>query len=161
MTTTYPIHPGDRLQRRIVSVLTDDLLPLTAFTGFTAINDRVGTEPQFPWLAVHIGETVNHPPASQVWHVTVTVEMVEERQEANDAIAGDARPRHELRTENLSARLFGVWNGESLADSINTISNGQGVYVLKVYSQNVTQMGEQDTLATEYSFTAICVSTQQ
>jgi hypothetical protein len=161
MPTTYPIHPGDRLQRRIVSVLTDDLLPLTAFTGFSVINDRVGTEPQFPWLAVHIGETTNQPPASHVWHVAVTVEMVEERQEANDAIAGDPRPRHELRTENISARLFGIWDDVTLDEEINLISDGNGIHVLKIFSQNVAQTPETDYIGTEWSFTAICVSTQQ
>ncbi len=158
---TYPIHPGDRLQRRIVSVLSTDLLGLTAFTGFSVVNDRSGTEQDMPMLAARISETVNQPPNSHVWHVTVTVVMVEDRMEANTTISGDARPRHELRTENLSARLFGAWNGSTLDQSINAISNGQGVYVLKMYGANVTQAGEEDALTTEYTFTAICVSTQQ
>jgi hypothetical protein len=161
MPRTYPIHPGDRLQRRIVSVLSTDLLGLSAFTGFSVVNDRSGTEQDIPMLAVRVGETVNQPPASHVWHVTVTVVMVEDRQEGNLTITGDSRPRHELRTENLSARLFGAWNGSTLDQSLNAISNGQGVYVLKLYGQNVTQSGEEDTLGTEYTFTAICVSTEQ
>ena len=159
--TTYPIHPGDRLQRRIASILTTDLVPLTSFTGFVVTNDRSDAENQIPLLVVRVGETQNTPPASHVWHVSVTVEMIEDRQEANDAISGDTRPRHELRAENLSARLFGEWDGATLREDINAISNGQGVNVLKVYGQNVTQSGETDYLSTQYSFTAICVSTQQ
>lgn len=159
--TTYPIHPGERLQRRIMSILTDDLLPLTAFTGFTVVHDRDSDEIPMPQLVVRISETVNQPPASHVWHVTVIVQMMEDRQEADTTISGDTRPRHELRCENLSARLFGEWAGATLADDVNSISNGQGAYVLKVYGQNVASGGEVDYLSTEYTFTAICVSTQQ
>lgn len=159
--TTYPIHPGDRLQRRVVSTIATDLIDLPAFTGFTVTNDRVATETQLPWIAVRISESVNMPPANQVWHLTVTVQMVEDRDEANETLGADTRPRHELRTENLSARLFGIWNTQSIADSINAISNGQGVYVLKTYGQNVATANDEATLGTEYTFTAICVTTQQ
>ena len=37
---TYPICPSDRLQRRLITVLDDELLPLDAFTGFTLCDDR-------------------------------------------------------------------------------------------------------------------------
>ena len=37
---TYPICPSDRLQRRLITVLDDELLPLSAFTGFTLCDDR-------------------------------------------------------------------------------------------------------------------------
>lgn len=159
--TTYPIHPGERLQRRIMSVLTTDLLPLPLFTGFSIVHDRDGDEIPMPHIVVRIAETTNQPPASHVWHITVIVQIMEDRHEADTTISGDTRPRHELRCENLSARLFGQWNGQTLADAVNSIGNGQGVYVLKTYGQNVASGGEVDYLSTEYTFTAICVSTQQ
>ncbi len=162
MPTTYPIHPGDRLQRRIVSILTDDILSIEAFEGFTIANERSGDEMTLPFISVQAPESQNIPPASHVWHVNVTVVMVEDRQEANTTLGADSRPRHELRTENLSARLMGKWNTETLADSINAISNGQGVYVLKIYDQNFNNASNtEDVVGVEWSFTAICVSTQQ
>jgi hypothetical protein len=159
--TTYPIHPGDRLQRRIVATLSGELSALTEFEGVTFTDDRIATEIALPVVAVHITETENTPPASHVWHVGVTVRLMEDRPEATLTITGDTRPRHELRAENLSALLFGKWDGETLADKVNAISNGQGCYVLKTYGQNVQAQNEQDTIATEYSFTCITVSTEQ
>jgi hypothetical protein len=160
--TTYPIHPGDRLQRRIATVLTNDILSITPlFTGCQVIIDREEDEQAYPCIAVRVGETQNTPPGSHVWHVGITIHLMEDRQEANDAITGDTRPRHELRTENISARLFGIWDSVTLDEEINLISDSHGVYVLKIYNQNVAQTPETDYIGTEWSFTAICVSTQQ
>lgn len=158
--TTYNIHPGDRLQRRIVKILTDDLLNLECFEGCVVVDDRVSTEQAMPCLVVRIGESTNQPTGSALWQVTVTVHLMEDRAEANKTLAGDDRPRHEIRAENLSARLFGIWNEYSLADEVNGISNGQGVHVLKAHSPNVANTGEVDYLGTEYSFTMLAVSTQ-
>lgn len=159
--TTYNIHPGDRLQRRIVKILTDDLLNLECFERCVVVDDRVDTEQKMPCLAVRISESQNQPTGSALWQVTVTVHLMEDRKEANLTLAGDDRPRHEIRAENLSARLFGVWNEYSLADEVNGISNGQGVHVLKAHSPSVANTGEVDYLGTEYSFTMLVVSTQQ
>ncbi len=158
---TYPIHPGNRLQAALVSNLSDDLFGLTVFEGFTIHNDREFDEVPKPWICVHITESVQHHPSSPVWLVRVTVSMVEDRKDANDAVAGDSRPRHELRAENLSAKLFGKWNGETIQDAINSESNG--VYALKVHSFNVqNNTGENtDAMITEYSLTVICTSTEQ
>jgi hypothetical protein len=125
------------------------------------VDDRVSTEQSMPCLAVRISESQNQPTGSALWQVTVTVHLMEDRAEANKTLAGDDRPRHEIRCENLSARLFAVWYEESLADSVNAISNGQGVHILKFYNQNVANTGEVDYLGTEYSFTMLAVSTQQ
>jgi hypothetical protein len=159
--TTYNIHPGDRLQRRIARILTEDLLNLEAFTGCVVVDDRVETEQAMPCLVVRISESTNQPTGSALWQVTVTVHLMEDRAEANKTLAGDDRPRHEIRAENLSARLFAVWDEESLADRVNAISNGQGVHVLKAHSPNVANTGEVDYLGTEYSFTMLAVSTEQ
>lgn len=159
--TTYNIHPGDRLQRRIVKILTEDLLDLDAFSGCTVVDDRVDSEQQMPCLVVRIGESTNQPTGSALWQITVTVQLMEDRVEANKTLAGDDRPRHEIRCENLSARLFAVWDEESLADRVNAISNDQGVHVLKAHSPNVANTGEVDYLGTEYSFTMLAVSTEQ
>lgn len=159
--TTYNIHPGDRLQRRIARILTEDLLDLECFEGCVVVNDRVETEQSMPCLVVRISESTNQPTGSALWQVTFTVHLMEDRAEANKTLAGDDRPRHEIRAENLSARLFAVWDEESLADRVNAISNGQGVHVLKAHSPNVANTGEVDYLGTEYSFTMLAVSTQQ
>lgn len=160
--TTYPIHPGDRLQRRLATILTNDILSITPlFTGCSVVIDRTDAEQDLPVIAIRAGETQNTPPGSQVWHVGITIHLMEDRQEANDAIAGDTRPRHELRAENLSARLFGIWDGTTLDEEVNLISDGNGVHVLKIYNQNVAQTPETDYIGTEYSFTAICVASQQ
>lgn len=162
MPTTYPIHPGDRLENRIVSVLTSDLLDLDAFTGFLIQNERSNVEATLPYIGVNIAESNNMPPRSPVWHLRVSITMVEDRADANKDIAGDDRPRHEIRAENMSARLFGKWNDETLADSINAINDNRGVYVLKVYAPLVSNMAATlDEVTTQYNFTAICVSTQQ
>lgn len=158
--TTYNIHPGDRLQRRIVKILTEDLLDLEAFDGGAVVDDRVGDEKKMPCIVVRVSESQNQPTGSALWQVTITVHLVEDRMEANKTLAGDDRPRHEIRCENLSARLFAVWDGDSLADRVNAISNGQGVYVLKAHSPNVANTGETDYLGTEYSFTMLATSTQ-
>jgi len=159
--TTYPIHPGDRLQRRIVSVLTDDLLGLDAFDGFSVVDDREPAEVALPWLAVRVTESTNTPPNSFVWHVSVVVQILEDRAEADTTIGADTRPRHELRLENLSARIQGRWNTLTLADAINAIDDGRGVHVVKTYNQQVTTANEEETLSTEFSFTMICASTEQ
>ena len=159
--TTYPIHPAERLQARILTVLSDALDALDVFTGCSFVNERFDSEAQMPMVVVRVGECVNNPPNSHVWHVGVTVQMMEDRQEGEQLITGNTRPRHEIRKENLSARIFGIWDGETLADSINMISDGRGVYVLKTHGQNYTPMTDIDMLATEYSLTFVCVSTEQ
>ena len=160
--TTFPICPSDRLQRRLITVLDDELLPLSAFTGFTLCDDRENDEVKLPFIVVRVTESDEIPQAGTVWHCRLNVNMVEDRQEANLILGGDNRPRHELRAENISALLFGVWNTTTLGQKINAISNGQGVYVLKQHSNNMTPgSSENDTLSTEYAFTIICASTQQ
>lgn len=160
--TTYPIHPGDRLQRRLATILTNDILSITPlFTGCSVVIDRTDAEQDLPVIGVRVGETQNIPPGSHVYHIGITIHLMEDRQEANDAISGDARPRHELRTENISARLFGIWDGATLDEEINLISDGNGIHVLKIFNQNVAQTPETDYIGTEWSFTAICASTQQ
>ena len=159
--TTYNIHPGDRLQRRIVKILTEDLLDLEAFEGCRVVDDRVATEQKQPMIVVRVSESENQPTGSALWQVTITVHLIEDRADANKTLAGDDRPRHEIRAEKLSARLFAVWDGDSLADRVNAISNDQGVHVLKAHSPNVANTGEVDYLGTEYSFTMLAVSTEQ
>lgn len=159
--TTYPIHPAERLQARILSVLSDSFATVTAFDGFVYVNDRDADEATMPMVVARVSESVNQPPNSDVWHVVMTLQMMEDRTEGDSLISGDDRARHELRKENLSARLFGVWDGASIAADINAISDGRGVYVLKTYGQNYTPMTDVDLLVTEYTMTFICVSTQQ
>lgn len=159
--TTYPIHPAERLQARILSVLETDLGGLTAFTGCSFVNERDADETQMPMVVARISESANQPPNSHVWHVAVTLQMMEDRKESEQLISGNTRPRHEIRKENLSARLFGVWEGVSMADAVNVISDGRGVYVLKTHGQNYTPMSDIDMVVTEYSLTFVCVSTQQ
>jgi len=161
MPTTYPIHPGDRLQSRIVTVLSDSFTDVTAFDGTVYITDRDDDEQTFPMIIVRLGESQNQPVSSHVWHVTVTVQLLEDRAESQGTIAGDTRPRHDLRAENLSARLFGSWDGSKMDDDINAISNGNGVYVLKIYNQGTASMNDIDMISTEYTLTAICTATQQ
>lgn len=160
MAATYPIHPGDRLQRALATVLDDSLFSIAAFTGFTAHNDREWDEVDKPFLSIQIAESQQPHPRLNVWHVRVTVVMVEDRQDANQLLAGDTRPRHELRAENVSARLFGTWAGEDIAASINAEDNG--VTVLKVYGFNVANSTQtEDDLLTEYSLTFVCTASEQ
>jgi hypothetical protein len=62
-----------------------------------------------------VTESDEIPQAGTVWHCRLNVNMVEDRQEANLTLGADARPRHELRAENISALLFGVWKKCTLA----------------------------------------------
>lgn len=158
----YPINPSERLQRRICSILTEDLISLPLFTGFTARNGREFTQEKYPFFSVQATESQEVPERSNVWHVSITIAMVEDREEANKTYESDTRPRHELRAENVSARLFGVWNGSSLSAAINQIENGQGIFIVKMHtnSQANGTMNE-DEIATEYSFTMVCTSKQQ
>jgi hypothetical protein len=161
--TTYPINPSERLQRRIISVLESDLLIYDAFTGFVVRNGREFTPEKYPFLSVQVTECQERPERSTVWQVTLTIAMIEDRAEANTPLAGmGTRPRHEIRNENMSARIFGVWNDLSLPDAINAIVDGAGIYVLKMHSgsQANATMSE-DEIATEYSFVMLCVSTEQ
>jgi len=87
---------------------------------------------------------------------------VEDRQEANTVLGADTRPRHELRAENVSARLFGQWNGLTLPAAINAIVDANSVQVLKMSGTNQANgtMSE-DEISTEYSFTLSCTSSTQ
>jgi hypothetical protein len=159
--TTYPIHPAERLQARILRVLEADLLDLDAFTGCSFVNERDADETSLPMVVARISESENAPLGSNLWNVTVTLQMMEDRKESEMTLAGDDRGRHEIRKENLSARIFGEWNGLTLAAAINAISDGRGVYVLKVHNNNYAPMSDIDLVVTEYSVTFLCTSTQQ
>lgn len=160
--TTYPINPAERVQRRICSILESDLITLPEFTGFVARNGREFQQEKYPFFSVQVTENQEVFPGINVWNVNFTVAMVEDRQEANTTLGTDPRPRHELRAENASARLFGQWNGLTLPDAINAIVDGNGVQVLKMSGTNQANgtMSE-DELSTEYSFTLCCTSSQQ
>lgn len=160
--TTYPINPAERTQRRICSILESALLPLAEFTGFVVRNGREFQQEKYPFFSVQITENQEVFQGINVWNVNFTIAMVEDRQEANTVLGVDPRPRHELRAENVSALLFGVWNGLSLPDSINAIVDGNGVTVLKMTGTNQANgtMSE-DEISTEYSFTLSCTSSQQ
>ena len=54
--TTFPICPSDRLQRRLLEVLDDELLPLSAFTGFTLCDDRENDEVKLPFIVARVTE---------------------------------------------------------------------------------------------------------
>lgn len=54
--TTYPIHPAERLQARILSVLSTDLGGLTAFTGCSFVNEREADEVQMPMVVARVSE---------------------------------------------------------------------------------------------------------
>jgi hypothetical protein len=160
--TTYPINPSERVQRRICSILTAELLPLPAFTGFVVRDERVFQQEKYPFFSVQTTENKEVFPGINVWNVSFTIAMLEDRQEANTTLGVDPRPRHELRAENVSALLFGVWDGLSLPQAINAIVDGDGVTVLKMTGTNQANgtMSE-DEISTEYSFTLSCTSTQQ
>jgi len=159
---TYPINPSDRLQRRICTILTNDLISLPLFLGFSARNGREFTQEKYPFFSVQATDNQEVFPGTNAWRVGITVAMVEDREEANQTFGGDTRPRHELRAENLSARLFGVWNGLSLPDAINAINNGEDIYVVKMYAKSQANgtMSE-DEISTEYSFSVVCATTEQ
>lgn len=160
---TYPINPGERLQRRMISVLESDLLVYDAFTGFVMRNGREFSQEKYPFFSVQVTESQQRPERSNIWNVNITITMVEDRAEANVPLTGmGTRPRHEIRAENVSARLFGVWNGLSFPAAINAIVDGQGINVVKMHSgsQSNATMSE-DEIATEYSFVMLCVTTEQ
>jgi hypothetical protein len=159
---TYPINPSDRAQRRLCAVLTQDLLPISAFTGFQVLNGREFETQQYPFISVQVTECQEVFPRINVWNVSITVAMVEDRLEGNKPLGVDIRPRHELRAENLTARLFGEWNGLSLADAINAIDDGNGVSVLKMFGAGqMNATVSEDEISTEYSFTLTCTTTEQ
>lgn len=159
---TYPINPSERLQRRICTILTADLISLPLFLGFSARNGREFTQEKYPFFSVQITENQEIFPGSNAWRIGVTVVMVEDREEANQTFGADTRPRHELRGENVTARLFGVWNNVSLPNAINAIDNGENIYVIKMYGQTQANgtMSE-DEISTEYSFNVVCTTSQQ
>lgn len=160
--TTYPINPAERTQRCICSILESDLLPLAEFTGFVVRNGREFQQEKYPFFSVQITENQEVFPGINVWNVNFTVAMVEDRQEANTVLGADTRPRHELRAENVSARLFGQWNGLTLPAAINAIVGANSVQVLKISGTNQANgtMSE-DEISTEYSFTLSCTSSTQ
>ena len=53
---TYPICPSDRLQRRLLEVLDNELLSLSAFTGFTFCDDRENDEVKLPFIFARVTE---------------------------------------------------------------------------------------------------------
>jgi len=159
---TYPINPSERLQRRICSVLTADLISLPLFLGFSARNGREFTQEKYPFFSVQVTENQEIFPGSNAWRIGVTVAMGEDREEANQTVGADTRPRHELRGENVTARLFGVWNGLSLPDAINAINNTEDIYIVKMYAKaQANGTMSEDEISTEYSFTVVCATTEQ
>lgn len=159
---TYSINPSERLQRRISTVLTNDLLSLPLFTGFTTNNGREFTPTKYPFFSVQVSDCQEVFPRTNVWNVTVSIAMAEDREEANLTFGEDPRPRHELRAENVTARIYGAWNGLTLPEAINAIDDNENITVLKMYNsiQSNGTMSE-DEICMEYSFVMSCTTTEQ
>jgi hypothetical protein len=159
---TYSINPSERLQRRISTVLTNDLLSLPLFTGFTTNNGREFTPTKYPFFSVQVSDCQEVFPRTNVWNVTVSIAMAEDREEANLTFGEDPRPRHELRAENVTARIYGGWNGLTLPEGINAIDDNENITVLKMYNsiQSNGTMSE-DEICMEYSFVMSCTTTEQ
>jgi hypothetical protein len=157
----YPIYPGERLQRRIIEILTADLLPLPPFNGMVINSDRNAAEVTLPFITVAITQAEEVPPTSNWWHIQIIIALVEDRPQAGEAMGSGPQTRHEAIAENLTARLFGVWNGASLMDAINATA---GVSVQKIYARNLAtgSIGEDaESLLTEIGFTCLCVANSQ
>jgi hypothetical protein len=157
----YSIYPGERLQRRIIDILTADLLPLPAFDGMLINSDRNAAEVTLPFITVAISQAEEVPPTSNWWTVQIMIALVEDRPQAGEVFGGGPQTRHEAIAENLTARLFGAWNGMNLMDAINSAT---GVYVQKIYARNLAtgSIGEDaESLLTEIGFTCLCVANSQ
>lgn len=160
--TTLPIFPGERLQRRILQILAADFAAIPAMQGIAYRNGREAEETAMPAIVVTAVESQEIPRRGGLYHVNTTIALVEDRKEANLPITGDTRPRHELRMECLSARVLGTWNGLSLRDAVNQISDGRGIHLFKFFNGLVNDATQDDTvITTEVGFTAIVATTQQ
>ena len=134
--TTFPICPSDRLQRRLLEVLDDELLPLSAFTGFTLCDDRENDEVKLPFIVARVTESDEIPQAGTVWHCRLNVNMVEDRQEANMTLGADSRPRHELRAENISATPRSASNRRARASTRKPAATTASLQSLQVRSRS-------------------------
>jgi hypothetical protein len=162
--TTYPIHPRLRLLRRLKTLFTSMMDGQDAFTGVTLRDDFSDLDNMLPVIVLQAGESEEKPLRGNAWHLKVTIMLLEERVEGNTILAnGDSRTRHEWRHENISARLFGMWNGSRLPAALNAIVETQGMHVFKMYANSVIHEGNstEDMLGTAYIFTGVCASTTQ
>jgi hypothetical protein len=162
--SVYPINPHLRIQERVRLVLEENLEDLPAFEGAVFVDERTTQEETIPWICVRVTGTEEVPPRSNRYNVDVTVQMCEDRMEQADAITGEAdtRSRHHHRVENLTALIHGIWEGSSFVQKVTAVSGPPAAAALLLFNATfATDTDGEDRILTEYSFTMLCVSTEQ
>jgi len=90
--------------------------------------------------------------------------MCEDRMEQALALTGEAdtRSRHHHRVENLTALIHGIWDGSSFLEKVTNVAGPPGAAALLLFGATfATDVDGEDRILTEYSFTMLCVSTEQ
>jgi hypothetical protein len=159
--TTFPIHPGQRLLRRLKTVFTAMMSGQEAFTGVVLRDETDDDEATHPCITFAITASTEKPVKSETWQMDVTVSLVEDRVEANTVLitGGDSRPRHEWRHENISARLYGRWNLVRLPEELTAVADDWGLHAFLMWGGECSRDNTDDgRLITHYEFTILCAS---